>query len=111
MTSTRSFSTASKGSRHDVADYVDIRGRFIMAYLPAAERDIVWQQWMTQNDEPITLAKGDMRAVVDSADTWVDDNAAAFDAAFPPSARGVLTNRQKQKMVIDILTLRMDRGI
>ena len=82
-----------------------------MAVLVAADRDIVWQQWMSANDETITLAKDDIRTVVDSADTWVDDNAAAFDAAFPPSAQGVLTNRQKQRMVIKILQLRMERGL
>lgn len=82
-----------------------------MAVLVDADRALVWQQWMSANDESITLAKADMRAVVDSADTWVDDNAAAFDAAFPIDAQGVLTNRQKQKMVIEILQLRMERGL
>lgn len=82
-----------------------------MAVLVDADRALVWQKWMATNDEAIGLLKAEVRAVVDSADTWIDQNAAAFDEAFPPDARGVLTNRQKQKMVIEILQLRMERGI
>lgn len=41
------------------------------------------------------LTKVDLRAAVDATDQWIEDNAAAYNAALSQPARGVLTTDQK----------------
>jgi hypothetical protein len=41
------------------------------------------------------LTKADLRAAVDAADQWTDDNASSFNLALPQPARGQLTATQK----------------
>jgi hypothetical protein len=41
------------------------------------------------------LTKAELRAAVDATDQWIDGNAAAYNAALPQPARGVLTADQK----------------
>lgn len=41
------------------------------------------------------MTKTDLRAAVDATDTWIDNNAAAYNTALPLTARTQLTATQK----------------
>lgn len=70
-----------------------------MAVLPEADRSAVWAQWMRANTETVGVVKSDLRAAVDALDTFLEDNAAAVNAAIPQPARGALTNAQKARLL------------
>lgn len=46
----------------------------------------------------LNLSKTELRAAVDATDQWIDDNAAAFNAALPLPARTELTAKQKVRL-------------
>lgn len=43
----------------------------------------------------ITLSKADLQAAINATDTWIDDNAAAYNSALPTAAQSGLTAIQK----------------
>ena len=55
---------------------------------------------------PSGLTKDALRAAVDAADDWVDANAAAFSAALPQPARGVLTASEKAALLMFVVQKR-----
>jgi len=68
-----------------------------MAVLSNADRIAVWEQWMRQNLAAIagSMDRNDLKAAVDAADDWANNNAIAFNSTLPQPARGVLTASQK----------------
>jgi hypothetical protein len=73
-----------------------------MAVLIEADRKDVWaramQVWSGRTESTGTLLKADLRAAVDATDQWIEDNAAAFNAALPVAARNALTASQKAEL-------------
>ncbi len=72
-----------------------------MAVLTAAKRRALWREFMDEASaerDPLPLTKAQLRAAVDAVDTWIDDNAASFNAALPAAARSALTARQKARL-------------
>ena len=57
-----------------------------MAVLSDNDRAATWaelmQEWSSAR-EPVGLTKADLRAAVNAIDTWLNDNAAAANAAIP----------------------------
>lgn len=83
-----------------------------MAQLSAADRALAWQRVMTdlsgRRETVGALTKADLRAAVDAIDTWVDDNASAFNLAIPQPARGVLSTKQKAELLLVVVRRRYE---
>lgn len=73
-----------------------------MAVLTDQDRRDVWADamriWSGRNESTGTLLKANMRAAVDATDQWIEDNAAAFNAALPTAARNALSASQKAEL-------------
>lgn len=77
-----------------------------MAVLSDADRIEVWAQIMRESVSTLALAKTDLKAAVDAADTWADSNAASFNSAIPQPARGALTTKQKAALLMYVIARR-----
>ena len=66
-----------------------------MAVLPDLDRGYVWRWFMRRNKEACGFTKTDLRAAVDATDTWIDQNASAFNTALPVAFRTNATLTQK----------------
>lgn len=82
-----------------------------MAVLGDSERFEVWAQVMRELSMP-GITKPELRAAVNALDTWLNDNAAAANAALPQPARGVLTVEQKAALLSYVIARRylIERG-
>lgn len=82
-----------------------------MAVLGDTERFEVWAQIMRELPMP-GVTKPELRAAVNALDTWLNDNAAAANAALPQPARGALTVEQKAALLSYVIARRylMERG-
>ena len=58
--------------------------------------------------EPIATVKADLRAAINAADQWVDDNAASYNSALPVAARNTLTAKQKARVLVHVLRKRYE---
>lgn len=76
-----------------------------MAVLGDSERFEVWAQVMRELPMP-GVTKPELRAAVNALDTWLNDNAAAANAALPQPARGVLTVEQKAALLSYVIARR-----
>ncbi len=84
-----------------------------MATLTDGARREVWAEAMRQlsNDrEPISITKADLRAAVDALDTFLNSNAAAINTAIPQPARGALTTAQKARLLMYVIRRRYMDG-
>ena len=82
-----------------------------MAVLSLSDRAQVYSrlsQSLSQTREPCALSKLDLQAAVGAIDAWIDANAAAFNAAIPQPARGVLTSTQKARLLAAIILKRWE---
>jgi hypothetical protein len=82
-----------------------------VAVLPDADRFDLWAAFMREaSDErtPIALTKPQLRAAVDAADAWVDDNAASYNSALPAAARNNLTAKQKAQLLMHVMRRRYE---
>jgi hypothetical protein len=52
-----------------------------MAVLSDADRADLWARFMRRHDIALNVTKAQLRTLVDTADSWADTNAAAFNAA------------------------------
>lgn len=52
------------------------------------------------------LTKAQLRAAVDAADQWCDDNASSYNSALPAAARNALTARQKASLLREVIRRR-----
>lgn len=53
------------------------------------------------------LTKAELRAAVNAADQWIDDNAASYNSALPLPARTVLSATQKTEIFLRVLRRRV----
>jgi Ni2+-binding GTPase involved in maturation of urease and hydrogenase len=84
-----------------------------MAVLSNADRIAVWakmMETMSRNSEACTINKTQLRAAVDAADQWADDNAASFNSALPVAARTNLTSNQKGRLLMLVIAKRFEVG-
>lgn len=83
-----------------------------MAVLPDGDRVALWADLMREISrvvEPLgALNKADLRAAVDAADAWADANASSFNTAIPQPARGVLTAKQKARLLMFVIRRRFE---
>lgn len=82
-----------------------------MAVLGDSERFEVWARVMRELPMP-GVTKPELRAAVNALDTWLNDNAAAANAALPQPARGALTAEQKAALLSYVIARRylVERG-
>ena len=84
-----------------------------MAVLSDNDRAATWaelmQEWSSAR-EPVGLTKADLRAAVNAIDTWLNDNAAAANAAIPQPARGALSATQKALLLTHVIRKRYVKG-
>ena len=82
-----------------------------MAVLSDADRLSVAAQQMSDASarrDPIPITKADLRAAINAIDTWVSDNAAAFNSAIPQPARGALTAKMKAELLLYVVRRRYE---
>lgn len=80
-----------------------------MAILTDPQRLSVWAAYQRDNPEPVgVMTKADLRAAVNAADDWAEANAVAFNTALPQPARGVLTARQKARLLRHVIAARFE---
>lgn len=80
-----------------------------MAVLSDAERVRAWRAWMRRNAEACGFTKAALRAALDAADQWADDNAASFNSALPTGAssfRTLATTQQKSLLLVYVVLAR-----
>lgn len=58
--------------------------------------------------EGFTILKSELRDTVDAIDTWIDNNATAFNTAIPQPARGALTAKQKAALLMFVVERRFN---
>ena len=81
----------------DTNDRVDVWTRFMQAMGPA--------------DRSEGLTKAELRAAVDAMDTFIGDNAATINNAFPQPARAALTNVEKIGIFAWVALKRFGKGV
>ncbi len=82
-----------------------------MAKMSTSQRKALWAEFMrevSRERERLALTKPQLRAAIDAADDWLDDNAASFNAALPVAARTALDARQKARLLRAILGKRFE---
>ena len=80
-----------------------------MAVLSDTDRVRIWRglmRYWSRTAEGCAITKADLRAAVDSVDSWIDNNAAAFNAALPAAARTGLTTEQKGMLLATAALMR-----
>ena len=85
-----------------------------MAVMDSANRQAVADEHMRDLSAAREIiagcTKADIRAAVDAADTWANDNAAAFNSALPLPARTSLTAAQKARLLNYVVRRRWITG-
>ena len=84
-----------------------------MAVLPDADRLRVWRglsRWWSNNREVFGLTKAELQAAVAATDVWIDNNAAAYNAALPVAARNRMTATQKTLLFVAVALMRQGIG-
>lgn len=82
-----------------------------MAVLSDNDRLAEWAELMRDMSavgESCSITKAQLRAAVDAADQWAEDNAASFNTAIPQPARGALTARQKARLLMRVIRRRYE---
>lgn len=60
--------------------------------------------------QPCGITKAELRAAVNAADQWADDNAPAYNLALPQPARSTLTANQKARLLMYVIRKRHEVG-
>lgn len=68
-------------------------------------------QDLSRERESCALTKDDLRAAVDAADTWANNNAASYNSALPVAARTNLTAAQKARLLAAVILRRFKTGV
>lgn len=77
--------------------------------LTTEQRRAIWKQVMRTADCPGGLTKAQLLDVVNALDDWWEaTGAAAANAAIPQPQRGILTNRQKARLFVALLSARYE---
>jgi len=85
-----------------------------MAQLSSGDRARIWrglQRYWSNLREGVAVDKADLLAAVVATDTWIDDNAASYNAALPEAARTNLTASQKTLLFCAVALCRVDPGL
>lgn len=85
-----------------------------MAVLEETDRRSVWADFMAAmgpTDRAAGLTKADFRAAVDAMDTFIGNNAATINQAFPQPARSALTNVEKIGIFSWVALKRYGKGV
>jgi hypothetical protein len=81
-----------------------------MAVLSDVEREKVWAEFMATAGPLLEsffgMSKTDLRAAVNAADQWADDNASSFNLAIPQPARGAMTAKAKARLLVWVVERR-----
>lgn len=73
-----------------------------MVALNATQRGEIrhdYSEVLSQIFEGLALTKAEVLAAVDATDTWIDDNAGAYNTALPLAARTEMTKSQKARLL------------
>jgi hypothetical protein len=85
-----------------------------MAKLSSTDRQSLWSSVMSaisENREPISVSKSDLRAAIDATDDWIDNNALSYNLALPAASRNSLTAAQKSRLFREVARLRFQKGM
>lgn len=81
-----------------------------MAVLPDIDRQRIWRglmrYWSGLQESIAGITKTDLKAAVDAADVWVDNNTASYNAALPTAFRTNATAAQKSLLLVGVVLLR-----
>lgn len=80
-----------------------------MAALTPQQLSDVLRDWMRENLDTVGITKADLSAAVAALNTFLENNAAAINNAFPQPARSSLSVGQKA-MVVAYVALKRFRG-
>lgn len=81
-----------------------------MAELSEQDRQRVWRgimRYWSRLFEGTDFSKSDLRAAVDAADTWIDDNQASFNVSLPQPFRNNATQVQKTLLFNIVAAMRV----
>ena len=81
-----------------------------MANLSDVNRALVAAEYNRSfpHGETCSATKNDIRAATDAIDAWLNTNAAAMNSAIPQPARGLLTVKQKARLLMRVVSKRYD---
>ena len=85
-----------------------------MAELTSQDRAALWADLMLRlSDErsAISITKAELRAVIDAADTWLNDNASSLNSALPLPGRTSLTTTKKALVLMYVIQKRYLAGV
>lgn len=81
-----------------------------MAVLSDSDRQLVTRDWVrkifVELGNTANMDHSTIKAAVDAADQWADDNAAAFNAALPVAFRTTATTAQKTLLLSYVILKR-----
>lgn len=81
-----------------------------MAVLSDVEREKVWADFMATAGPLLEtffgMSKNDIRAAVNAADQWADDNAPSYNTALPQPARGAMAAKAKARLLVWVIERR-----
>lgn len=83
-----------------------------MALLSSQDRaDMVVEisQKLSDDREIFNVRKADLRAAVNAADQWAEDNAASYNTALPAAFRTTATVQQKAALLMYVIKKRFAR--
>lgn len=86
-------------------------GRRTIAILSEANRRAEWAKFMSDSSstqEEIGITKQDLRGALDAVDVWVEANSGAINQALPVVARSGLTNKQKDRLFLQVVQRRFE---
>lgn len=75
-----------------------------------AERAAEIQRRISALSQTTTLSKAQWRVLIDAADTFCNDNAAAYNSAIPQPTRGIATAAEKALALELVVALRRLRA-
>lgn len=85
-----------------------------MAVLPESDRLRIWRGlmrwWSSLRESLASISKDDIKAAVDAADQWMDDNTVSFNSALPATFRTNSTASQKWLLFLAVALMRCDLG-
>ena len=81
-----------------------------MAALSEADRLRVWRAFMRLNTESCGFTKTALKAAVDAADQWCDDNATSFNTALPSGAGSFRATASLQQKTLLLCYVAMRRA-
>lgn len=83
-----------------------------MALLSNADRRAEWVKFMADlssaREEIGNLTKQDLRDALDAVDVWVQASSGAVNQALPVAARSALSNKQKDRLVAQVMRRRFE---